>query len=62
MDQLGRLGGGPGGEIVLLAKKDFEAAAGGVARETGAIDPAANDREIVKRAQSPSSRRWLDWR
>ena len=37
---------GAGGEIVLLDQDDAKAAAGGVARDAGAVDAAADDGEI----------------
>ncbi len=34
------------GEIALLGERDAQAAAGGVARDAGAVDAAADDEEI----------------
>ena len=36
-----------GGEIVLLAQDDGEAAPGRVARDAGAVDAAADDQEVA---------------
>ena len=47
MDQLGGGRRGAGGEIVLLDQQHAQAAAGGVARDAGAVDAAADDGEIV---------------
>ena len=46
MNELRRRRRGAGGEIVLLDQNDAEAAAGGVARDAGAVDAAADDGEI----------------
>ena len=43
MDQFGRGGRRPAGEIVLLAEKDGESASGGIAGDTAAIDAAADN-------------------
>ena len=47
MDQLGGGRGGAGGEIVLLDQQHAQAAAGGVAGESGSVDAAADDGEVV---------------
>ena len=47
VDQLGRGRRGAGGEVVLLEQQHAQAAAGGVARDAGAVDAAADDGEIV---------------
>ena len=47
VDQLGGGRGGAGGEIVLLDEQHAQAAAGGVAGESGAVDAAADDGEVV---------------
>ena len=46
MDELGRGRGRAGGEIVLLDQQHTNAAAGGVARNTGSVDAAADNGEI----------------
>ena len=47
MDQLGRGRRGAGAEVVLLEQQHAQAPAGGVARDAGAVDAAADDGEIV---------------
>ena len=49
MDQPRRGRGGARAEIALLQQNDAQAASGGVARDADAVQPAANDREIVVR-------------
>ncbi len=52
VDQLGAGRRGVGGEIVLLAEQYAEAAAGGVTRDTGSLDTAADNEDIeVLKAQ-----------
>ncbi len=46
VNELGRRRRGTGGEIVLLDQDDAQAAAGGVARDAGAVDTAADDSEV----------------
>jgi hypothetical protein len=46
MDELGGGRGRAAGEIVALGERDGEAAAGGVARDPGAVDAAADDEKI----------------
>ena len=46
VDQLGRGRRGAGGEVVLLDQQHAQAAAGGVARDPGAVDAAADDGEV----------------
>jgi len=46
VDELGRGGRRAGREIVLLHQQDTQAAAGGVASDAGAVDAAADDRQI----------------
>jgi len=46
-DQLGRGRRGRRGEIVLLDQQHFQAPAGGIARDTRAVDAAADDQKIV---------------
>src|SRR5882672_6356530 len=47
VDQLGRGRRGRRGEVALLDQEHLQAAAGGVARDTRAVDAAADDQEIV---------------
>ena len=47
MDQLGRGRRGARAEVVLLQQQHAQAAAGGVARDAGAVDAAADDGEVV---------------
>src|SRR5258705_421487 len=47
VDELGRGRRGRRGEIVLLDQQHFQAPAGGIARDTRAVDAAADDQEIV---------------
>ena len=47
VDQLGRGLRRARGEIVLLDQQHAQAAAGGVARDAGTVDAAADDGEIV---------------
>ncbi len=47
VDQLAAARGGRGAEIALLAEEDSQAPAGRVARDAGAVDPAADDDEVV---------------
>ena len=46
VNKLRRRRRGAGGEIVLLDQDDAKAAAGGVAGDAGAVDAAADNREI----------------
>ncbi len=46
MDQLRGCRRGAGRKVVLLDEHDLEAAAGGIARDAGAIDAAADDGEV----------------
>src|SRR2546430_9635773 len=47
MDELGASRRSMRGEVVLLDQQHLESASGGVARDTGPVDPAAGDDEIV---------------
>src|SRR6185312_6369920 len=47
MDHLARRGGGPAGEVALLAQKHLEPAPCGVADDPATVDAAANDGEVV---------------
>ena len=49
MHQPWRGRGGAGAEIALFQQDHAQAAAGGVARDADAVQPAANDRKIVIR-------------
>ena len=51
MDELGRGRRRGSGEVALLAEEDREAAPGGVARDTAAVDAAADDGEVVGRSK-----------
>src|SRR5918995_3772905 len=46
MDQLGRGGRGPRCEVVLLDQEHAQAAAGGIAGDTSAVDAAPDDGEV----------------
>jgi len=46
MNELGRGRGRSGGKVVLLDQQDLEPPTGSVARNTGAVDSAANDGKI----------------
>ena len=46
MDELGGGRRSAGGEVALLDQQHLEAAAGGIARDAGAVDAAADDGEI----------------
>ena len=46
VDQLGAGRRGVRGEVVLLAEQRAQAAAGGVARDAGAVDAAADDEQV----------------
>ena len=46
VDQLAAGGRGVLGEVVLLAQQHRQAAAGGIARDAGAVDPAADDQKV----------------
>jgi hypothetical protein len=39
-----------GGKVILLGEQHLESAAGGIARDAGAVDAAADDQEIDVRA------------
>ena len=52
VDQLGRLGRGARGEVVLLDQGGPEAPAGGIERHAGAGDPAADDQHVECSAAS----------
>ena len=58
VDQLGAPRRGVRGEIVLLDQQHLEAAAGGVARDAGAVDAAADDGEVVDRRLDAFMRAW----
>ena len=62
VDQLGGGRRGAGGEIVLLDQQHAQPAAGGVARDAGAVDAAADDGEIVSRPCLPAGSRRPAWR
>ncbi len=46
MDQLGAGRRGVRGEVILLDQENVQAAPGGVARDTGAVDPASDDQQV----------------
>ena len=46
VDQLGRGGRGMAGQIVLLDQRHRQAAPGRIARNPGAVDPAADDQQV----------------
>ncbi len=49
VDQFGAGRGGVRCEVILLAQQNSEAASGGVARDAGAVDPAADDQQVTAR-------------
>src|SRR5882724_5287452 len=53
MDKLGRSGRSRAREIVLLDEHDLEPAAGGIARNATAVDPATDDGDVVYRLGQP---------
>jgi len=55
MDEFARCRGGRAGEIALLAQQHAEAAAGRIAGETDAVDPAADDKKIDRLAHDNSA-------
>jgi hypothetical protein len=54
MDQLRGAGGSGTGEVLALDQGDVQAAHRGVARDRGAVDSAADDREIEAFAGKPN--------
>ena len=46
MDELGGGRRSAGGEVVLLDQQDAQPAAGGIARDAGPVDAAANDGKV----------------
>ena len=51
VDQLGRGRGSRRGKVARLGEQHRKAAAGGVARDSGAVDAAADDQQIVARTR-----------
>ena len=62
MRELARARAGAGREVVLLDEEDGHPAGGGVARDCGAMHPAADDEEIPLALSAPSAGRWLGWK
>jgi hypothetical protein len=56
MDQFGAGGGGGRSEIGLFDQHDLEAASGGIASDTRAIDAAADDQQVDAVAGAPAHR------
>ena len=48
VDQLGARRRGALGKIALLRQKDLQAATGGIARNTAAVDAPADDRHVAR--------------
>ena len=53
VDELGGGRRGAGRQVVLLEQQHAQAAAGGVARDAGPVDAAADDGEVVVRHCAP---------
>jgi hypothetical protein len=63
VDQLAASRGGVACEVVLFAQHDAEATSGGIARDAGAVDAAADDQQIDRLARvhfppAPAAAAW----